>query len=1278
MLIMKAQSSLLIIIEKRVKILTICLALLTIGVISITAHKTNISDSQGKKPQTVTDIAVVSNGETTLFIADIKTKSIYYYKMPPSVSQQHISLDLFSEIITNPKIDEPSAIAVYNGKLFICERKVEDATVYQLDLKSVDLSSKSEKPITKLVGVGKPYILEPKSLAISDEGILAVGDDKLNDVVLFEPDSNYPKELRYKSRNLEYKKSFPNQAKAIDEPDRIGFTGKHLVVLDTNGGTLSVVNGQSSGEQDNTLMLLNKLLGSITEQITSVKDFAVLNGIYYIADEKKITAFAPFTSHKSFPVLEKTAEDKNHSAQSRITAGKDFVYVSEVDTQSILVVPRPVPVNINFELAPGKIGDSTEKILEDNLVNQRNALVNLYEHLYLNKLLPKGEIKAREEYGKNIRKFLIDEKVLFERPYPQDWFKLRDEEYIERLERLVCDLNRESNPTLCGRSRTLNTFIKQNQSITVPGGIEFEVSTTKSKVPLGNRTVYDHLKSRLLEEQLREITADSLFQINPRAKEIETAITRLNFIPSTQFSPALKPGTLITVTGGKEQIVGDWSTCIESFNDGVKGNSLDFLRWKELMSNTVEAVLPVREKQTISNDFLKKWNIEMVSADFSQIKSLQVDITELEKIRQKVLEGQCTFNTNGNSDVFVINSAIQTSGAKFKLLKNDNTKKISQNEWKTANLLGEISDDPDYSLKIDEPFYLGYTLLKVNLSQNVSEWSLVKEADNLRQNDKEYIFKETNKTLVLPATRWRLRLFLNAKDLYETESLREMRSTPGVGIFSEEVFPTQNTSLNLPLTEDPEIAKNRRDILSLIKYYPIEEGILKGTYIGIAETKGSVHPDNPDFQGVWYKTTNEENPIPTTWVPENENLVEEAAPFPVRDFNLIDDHGDHVSGLIASRGKTLPGIVPGVRLYLVDTSASSPASLEKQINVGWRSGLVRIYNFSFTFFDELTQDQLPRIKNFDNFKKKIRTDWKDSLFIMAAGNDGQNLQDQTLYPVDWAKELPNVIGVGAANADGNPLEQAWQCSPSKTCPGTNYGKSHVDIIAPGYKVISTVNKGYAEASGTSQATPIVSAAAAALLALTQGEENILNVKARLIYTADWLPQFEDKVWGGRLNFERAVRYPFTNQYVHRSTKDLYSFEFKDDKSDPLKLTIKNAASGESEVCAPYPRNAIFECDREIPFKNVLRLSRYKSALGGDLYRIVYLRKIGSGNGGLTFLRIIKDAQLDELTVPCEKLAKWQQASRSFIPEANCTNLKILEMLDDYTAELPSRNTIINF
>jgi subtilisin family serine protease len=183
------------------------------------------------------------------------------------------------------------------------------------------------------------------------------------------------------------------------------------------------------------------------------------------------------------------------------------------------------------------------------------------------------------------------------------------------------------------------------------------------------------------------------------------------------------------------------------------------------------------------------------------------------------------------------------------------------------------------------------------------------------------------------------------------------------------------------------------------------------------------------------------------------------------------DHGTHVSGIIGAvrdNGIGIMGVADHVRIMAVRVVPDGDER-DKDVANGIRYAAdngARVINMSFG--KGYSWDK----KAVDDAVKYAMS--KDVLLVHAAGNEGNDLEKNTNYPTrvyeDGSGEAGAWIEVGASGPDDDS---------SLVASFSNYGKTKVDVFAPGVNIYSTTpGSHYANHDGTSMAAPVVTGLAA--------------------------------------------------------------------------------------------------------------------------------------------------------------------------------------------------------
>ena len=201
------------------------------------------------------------------------------------------------------------------------------------------------------------------------------------------------------------------------------------------------------------------------------------------------------------------------------------------------------------------------------------------------------------------------------------------------------------------------------------------------------------------------------------------------------------------------------------------------------------------------------------------------------------------------------------------------------------------------------------------------------------------------------------------------------------------------------------------------------------------------------------------------------------------DLKDPNGHGTHVAGIIGAQGNNsigISGVAQNIRLVSLrvmdENGYGANEDVKKAVDFATREA-IPILNFSGG--------------GTENHKDlKIAIENYPGLFVCAAGNADQDNDVNEYYPGNY--NFDNLITVGAIKRNGKrPDVSDWRYYKGKP-QGSNYGKTKVDIFAPGDSILSTyptnlydatkdIAVGYKLKSGTSMATPFVAGVAALML-----------------------------------------------------------------------------------------------------------------------------------------------------------------------------------------------------
>jgi thermitase len=225
--------------------------------------------------------------------------------------------------------------------------------------------------------------------------------------------------------------------------------------------------------------------------------------------------------------------------------------------------------------------------------------------------------------------------------------------------------------------------------------------------------------------------------------------------------------------------------------------------------------------------------------------------------------------------------------------------------------------------------------------------------------------------------------------------------------------------------------------------------------------------------------------------------------FSVNDPSPNHPHGTHVAGTIGAAGNN--GLaVTGVSWH----STIMPVAAIGPDGSGYRSDIALGFAYAADNGARIVNASLTGTGLSDLYRD-VMADHPDTLFVVAAGNDGSDDDAVPVTPCD--EDVPNLICVAATG----PSDQLADFS--------NHGRSEVDVAAPGVDILSLLPDDATGAmSGTSMATPLVTGVAALTLA-SHPWLSTAQLRAAVLDGARRLPSLSGLVaTGGRLDAPGAL------------------------------------------------------------------------------------------------------------------------------------------------------------
>jgi subtilisin family serine protease len=280
-----------------------------------------------------------------------------------------------------------------------------------------------------------------------------------------------------------------------------------------------------------------------------------------------------------------------------------------------------------------------------------------------------------------------------------------------------------------------------------------------------------------------------------------------------------------------------------------------------------------------------------------------------------------------------------------------------------------------------------------------------------------------------------------------------------------------------------------------------------GAGVTVAVVDSGVQADHPDLVG--RIATNPGETVNDT-DDDHDGKIDDVSGWDfVQEDNVPQDgdgHGTHVSGTIAAtngNGVGVTGVAPDATVY--------PLRVLDDAGSGEWSWAADAFDLAGDMGIRIVNASMGGRGNFDALFKPIFDAHPNTLYVVAAGNNGEDLDaGGTFAPC----QVPSANVVCVAASD----------NPDAPADFSNYGSSSADLFAPGVDIVSTYLTSvfeYAIENGTSMATPHVAGEAALLLSVHPGLSTA-QLKAALLDSAESKPALAGLAAHGRANAQLAL------------------------------------------------------------------------------------------------------------------------------------------------------------